>query len=430
MRNSYQIAGKSKTGKLPEYLARNGQLLLPMVELIEKSRLAVDELIDDVSRSAVEAVLILSAISVAGEKSRGKKGGEIGWHGSQKGSVRLSNKKILLKKPRLRKKCRGPGGEVEIPAYEAINGSDRLCERIGEILMRGVSTRNYEAVIGEMADTVGVKKSSVSREFIRASAKDLERLLERRFDDVDLLVIYLDGLVFGGHHILCAVGVDSDGRKHVLGLAEGASENASSATSLLENMVERGVDSSKRYLFVIDGSKALRKAIDKVFGEQNPVQRCRNHKVKNVCDKLPGELQDQVKAAMKAAYRLPWKKGIARLKKQAEWLKNEHPGAAGSLLEGLEETFTINRLELSPSLRQCLGTTNIIESPYSGVRQKTRRVTRWKDGRMVLRWASSALLATEKKFRRIMGYKDLWMLKAVLRDTESVELVDREEEIA
>jgi transposase-like protein len=430
MKESYQIAEKSETTKLTEYLAKNGQLLMPMVELIEKSRLAVDELIDDVSRAAVEAVLILSAISVAGEKSRGKKGGEIGWHGSQKGSVRLSNRKIRIKKPRLRKKGRGPGGEVELAAYEAMNRSERLGERIGKILMRGVSTRNYEAVIGEMAGTVGVKKSSVSREFIKASAKDLERLLERRFDDVELLVVYIDGLVFGGHHIICAVGVATDGKKHVLGLVEGASENSASATSLLESLVERGVDPSKKYLFVMDGSKALRKAIDAVFGENNLVQRCRNHKVKNVCEKLPEELRDQVKSVMKAAYKLPWKEGIAKLKKQAEWLKTLHPGAAGSLLEGLDETFTINRLNLSPSLRRCLGTTNIIESPYSGVRQRTRRVTRWKDGRMVLRWASSALLSTEKNFRRIMGYKDLWMLEAVLRDRRVVESVDEEKEIA
>lgn len=152
--------------------------------------------------------------------------------------------------------------------------------------------------------------------------------------------------------MICAVGVDLDGKKHVLGMVEGASENGASATSLLEDLVERGVDPSRKYLFVIDGSKALRSAIRKVFGPKSPVQRCRNHKVKNVCDKLPDELAQQVRSVMKAAYKLPWKEGISRLKQQAAWLEIQYPGAAASLLEGLEETFTINRLELPASLRR------------------------------------------------------------------------------
>ena len=162
--------------------------------------------------------------------------------------------------------------------------------------------------------------------------------------------------------------------------------------------------------------KALCSAIGRVFGKKSPVQRCRNHKVNNVCDKLSEELKEQVKGVMKAAYKLPWQEGIAKLKKQAEWLCAHHPDAAAILLEGLEETCTINRLDLSPSLRRCLGTTNIIENPHSGVRRRTRRVSRWRNGKMVLRWAASAFLATEKNFRRIQGYRDLWMLKAALEN--------------
>jgi putative transposase len=181
-------------------------------------------------------------------------------------------------------------------------------------------------------------------------------------------------------------------------------------------MVERGVDPRRRYLFVIDGSKALRSAINRVFRSGSPVQRCRHHKIKNVCVKLPDDLADQVKSVMKAAYNLPWQEGMARLKKQAEWLETHYPGAATSLREGLEETFTINRLELSPALRRCLGTTNIIESPHAGVRLRTNRVSRWRDGKMALRWVAAAFLATEKNFRRIQGYRDLWMLKAKLEN--------------
>ncbi len=223
----------------------------------------------------------------------------------------------------MRRKGQGEGAEVEIPANEAINGGSRMGERILEILMRNVSTRSYRHVIPDMAETVGVSKSSVSRQFIEQSAKELERLRERRFDDIELLIIYLDGLVFSEHHVICAVGVDVDGKKHVLCLVEGASENGASATSLLEDLVERGVDPSRKYLFVIDGSKALRSGIRKVFGPKSPVQLCRNHKVKNVCDKLPDELALQVKSVMKAAYKLPWKEGISRLKQQAAWKMRE-----------------------------------------------------------------------------------------------------------
>jgi transposase-like protein len=220
--------------------------------------------------------------------------------------------------------------------------------------------------------------------------------------------------VFGSHHVLVAIGVDVEGRKHVLGVVEGASENAAAATRLLEDLVARGVKPGRRRLFVIDGSKALRVAIDAVYGASNPVQRCRKHKVRNVCDHLPKHLRDQTKAAMRAAYRLDAREGMARLRKQAEWLEGDYPSAAASLREGLEETFTVNALGLPPGLRRCLVTTNLIESPQSGVRQRTRRVTRWRDGTMVLRWAATALVETEKNFRKIMGYHQLWMLKSLL----------------
>lgn len=186
--------------------------------------------------------------------------------------------------------------------------------------------------------------------------------------------------------------------------------------------MERGVDPKRLYLFVIDGSKALRAAINRVFVASNPLQRCRHHKIQNVCDQLPEELSDQVKAVMKVAYQLPWQEGMTRLQKQAEWLEAHYPGAAASLREGLEETFTINRLELSATLRRCLGTTNIIESPHAGVRLKTRRVSRWRDGLVVLRWVTAAFLETEKNFRRILGYRDLWMLRAKLENQVGLDL--------
>jgi transposase-like protein len=415
----YHTIHKNDTQALAHFLTKNGQALLPMVELIEQSRLAVDELIDVLGRASIEAVLHLSAQALAGPPHPGKKGGAIGWHGRESGTVCLRERKLRVRRPRLRKKGQGEDGEVAIPAYEAMHVDEKLGSRMLEILLRGVSTRQYKHVLPEMAETVGVSKSSVSQEAIAASEEELERLCERRFDELDILIIYLDGLIFGDHHVLAAVGVDSGGRKHVLGLAEGASENQVVAKGLLEDLVRRGIQPDRRRLFVIDGSKALRAAIDAVFGSENPVQRCRHHKVENVMGYLPEHLKDQVKAAMRAAFRLPAAEGIARLEKQAQWLEREYPDAAGSLREGLAEMFTVNRLGLSPALCRCLCSTNIIESPHSGVRLRTRRICRWRDGRMVLRWAAAAFLITEKSFRRIQGYRELWMLKTVLDRTPS-----------
>ena len=414
MEKPYHIIGKDDTPGLARFLSKNGQALLPLVELIEQSKLAVDDLIDVLGRAQIEAVLRLSAERLAGPPHPGKKGGEVGWHGCERATVCLRERKLRVERPRLRKKGQGQDGEVPIPAYQAMQKDRKLGGRMLEILLRGVSTRQYRAVLPEMAETVGVSRSSVSREATEASEKELQRLCERRFDNVELLIIYLDGVIFGEHHVLVAVGVDTEGRKHVLGVAEGASENQVVARGLLQDLVRRGVNPSRRRLFVIDGSKALRAAIDAVLGGEHPVQRCRHHKLENVMGYLPEHLKDQVKAAMRGAFRLSAGEGMARLEKQAQWLEREYPSAAASLQEGLAEMFTVNRLGLSPSLARCLVSTNVIESPHSGVRLRTRRVCRWREGKMVLRWAAAALLMTEQSFRKIMGYRDLWMLKAAL----------------
>jgi transposase-like protein len=236
----------------------------------------------------------------------------------------------------------------------------------------------------------------------------------RRFDDLKLLIIYIDGLIFGDYTMIGAVGVDSEGCKHVLGIREGATENSTVVTELLEDIVARGVDPKHKRLFIIDGSKAIRAAINAVFGTDQPVQRCRAHKLRNVMDYLPKDQRDQVRSALRAAWKLPPKEGMARIKKLAAWLDNSYPSAAASLLEGLEECFTINRLDLPPALMRCLATTNIIESPHAGVRIQTRRVTHWQNGKMVIRWLASAFIRTEKRFNKVMGYRDLWALEAIL----------------
>ena len=413
--------GKANERELAEFLSKRGQLLLPMVDLIEQCRMACDELIDVAGRATIQAVLDLSAQQVAGPRQQGKqRAGDVVWYGQQAGTVMLSDRKLAVKRPRLRKKGAGEGKEVEVPAYAAMQDQPRLGARMLDILMRGVSTRQYRDVIPEMADTVGVSKSSVSRQMMEASEAEVGVLLSRRFDDLKLVIIYVDGMAFGDHVMIGAVGVDVEGHKHVLAIREGATENATIVKELLEDLVARGVNPDHKRLFVIDGSKALRTAINAVFGNQHPVQRCRAHKLRNVMDHLPEDQKDQVKSAMRAAWRLDAKGGMLRLKKLAEWLEREYPSAAASLMEGLEECFTINRLDVPVSLHRCLATTNIIESPHAGVRLRTRRVCRWRDGGMVKRWMASALLATEKNFRKIMGYRDLWALDAILNGSKSV----------
>lgn len=401
--------------KAVEFLVKERQLLLPMVDLIEQSKAAIDEVIDVFGRNAIEAVLQLSAQQISGPKGQGRKRPNgVRWYGRQWGSVALCDRKLRVERPRLR--SLGAGGcELAIPAYEALQDGGRKSARMWEVLLRGVSTRDYQKVIRQMAATAGVSKSSVSREFVAESAEKLKELNERRLDGWEILVVYLDGMVHGEHHVLGAVGVDRQGVKHALGIRLGASENAVVAKDLLTELVTRGLDPETMRLFVIDGAKALRKAVKEVFGDYAVVQRCRTHKVRNVLSYLPEHLQDQVGAVIRAAYKLPYKQGLARLKTQAAWLQKEHPQAAASLLEGLEETFTVNRLGLTASLMRSLTTTNIIENPNGSVRRQTRRVSRWRNGEMVLRWAASAFLNAEKRFNRINGYREVWVLENALK---------------
>jgi transposase-like protein len=423
MRKDYQIAerkSKASSRELARFLAKEGQLLLPMVQLVEQAQCAVDDLVDVMGRATIEAILRMSAEGVAGPRQQGRKSDrDVYWYGSQPGRVALREQQLRVEKPRLRKKSRQAGqrAEVEIPAYETMRKDAKLADRMLEILMRGVSTRNYREVLPEMADQVGISKSQVSRENIEAGERLLRELAERDLSDQDILIVYIDGMRFGPYHVIAAVGVDAEGHKHVLGLREGASENAEVVKCLLEELVKRGVKPGRRRLFVIDGAKALRTAIDQVYGGHNPVQRCRQHKLRNVLGHLPKDQHDQATATLRAAWKLNAKQGMQKIEQYAGWLERDWPSAAGSLREGLAEMFTINRLNLPGSLRRCLATTNLIDSTNSGVRQRTRRVTNWQHGNMALRWAAAGFVETEKNYRRIMGYQQLWMLKAILDES-------------
>jgi transposase-like protein len=417
-----KVVHRNDRAQIKRVLASSGQALLPMLELLEGAQASIDELMHETAVALVEQLLVLSAQELAGAKQRGRAGGPVLWHGAQRGVVALAERQLRVQRPRLRDKN---GREVNVPAYERLRDDANVGARVRDILVAGVSTRRYAAVLPAAAGTVGVSKSSVSRRFIEASAAQLAALNERSLADLAVLVIYIDGIVVSGHHIIAAVGVDEAGDKHLLGLALGASENAQVVKDLLRAMIERGLDAQLSYLFVIDGGAALRSAIDEMFGQRAHVQRCRTHKLRNVLDRLPKTESAQTKAVMMAAYKLAPKDGMAKMKKQAQWLEREHPDAAASLLEGLHETFTVNALGLPPTLTRCLCTTNIIENPNGIVRRTSRRVTRYRDANTALRWSAAGFLEAQKSFRKIQGIKDLWILKAALKRPDKQVHVDQ-----
>lgn len=408
---SYQTVTRDDTRELSDYLSRNGQLLLPMVQLIEQSRVALDEVIDCTGRTVIELILRISAEQLAGSRTPGRKSGEVRHHGTQNGVVHLKERKLRVKRPRLRHRTEG---EVDIPAYESMRTRPILADRMMQIMIDGVSTRRYKNVIPEMARSVGISKSAVSRANIEAGEKLLKELAERRFDHLDILIVYLDAIVLGDYHVLGAIGVDSTGSKYVLGLKPGSSENSVVATDLLNDLVAKGVKPDRHRLFVIDGAKALRLAIASVYGSVNPVQRCRIHKLRNVIGHLPKDQHRNARATLAAAWKLDADEGPRQIEQLAQWYEKKHPSAAASLREGLEEMFTISRMNLPAKLMRCVSTTNIIESAHWGARQRVGRVTRWQSETMALRWSSCAFEAASHQFRKVMGYQQLWMLKAHL----------------
>jgi transposase-like protein len=413
-------AARESAAVIEQFCRANGQLLLPILSLIENASQVVETVIHEIGQQTLEQILILSAEQVAGPRTPGKASGEILYHGSQPGRVQLADRQVRVQRPRLRHKTEG---EVKVPAYERLRQDRGLGQHVLGALLRGISTREYQEVLPQMAATVGVSRSAISRKAIDASVEQLQQLQERRWEQVEILVIYIDGQRFAEHHILSAVGVDREGRKHILGIELGATENAASVKRLLTHLRDRGLPTDRKYLFIIDGAKALRAAIEEVFGVEQPVQRCRNHKVRNVLNELPKEQHNQALNLMRAAWKVKAaEEGEKRLEQLARFLERDHESAARSLREGLQEMFTLQRLQIPESLHKCLATTNVIESPQSGVERRTHKITRWRHADMVQRWVASAWLLTEKHFRRIDGHANLWALAAILgRESKSAD---------
>lgn len=334
--------------------------------------------------------------------------------GSDAGSVYLSGQRVGIKKPRLHDQK----GEILLESYQALREFDLLDEDIARLLLRGVSTRDYREAIGQIEGGLGLKRTSVSLAFIRSSQKDLDKLNGRDLAGYVFVGVFFDGIEFAGIHLLVGLGVTDKGQKIILGLRQGGSENAEVCKDLIESIKERGFKMLDKILVVLDGSKALKSAVDRVWGEKALHQRCQEHKIRNVQSYLPESLHPEVRRRLKAAYGMKvYKEAKDYLYETVAWLEQYSEPAARSLEEGLEETLTVHRLELPDSLRRTFSTTNPIESLFSTVRQGTGRVKNWRSGRgQVSRWVASQLLLREQKLRRIYGFKLLPLLTSKLLD--------------
>ncbi|MBV8195882.1 MAG: IS256 family transposase [Candidatus Dormibacteraeota bacterium] len=341
--------------------------------------------------------------------------------GTAPGELVLGGRRVTVRRPRARKR---DGREIALPTWAAFAAEDPLHERAVEQALVGVSTRSYarslEPVPDEL-DTRGTSKSAVSRRFVAATEKQMAEWLGRDLGAIDLVVLMIDGVYIGDDHVLLvALGFDAQGTKHVLGVREGATENAASCTALLTDLRERGLRTDRAILAVIDGAKALAKAVRDVFGPRALIQRCQVHKSRNVTDQLPDELRPSVKQAMRDAYACP---DAARAKRTltnlVRRLRDEHPGAAASLEEGLDETLTVKRLAIPAQLERRLSTTNAIENVIGSMRRIAARVKRWRDGKMILRWTVAAIADAATRFRRITGASGgMTQLVRALKDHE------------
>jgi transposase-like protein len=336
--------------------------------------------------------------------------------GHTEGELAMGGRRIRVRRPRVRG---ADGRELRLETWERFAEADPLTPRAVEQMVLGVSTRRYERSLESAPAGLrsrGTSKSAVSRRFTAATREQLAQTMTRDLSALSLCAIMIDGIHMGEHVVLVALGIDEHGEKHVLGMHEGATENATVCTALLNDLVARGVRTNRTMLFVVDGGKALCKAIRAVFGARALIQRCQVHKRRNVEDHLPEGMRKNVSRTISTAYRCA---DAARAKRMLEalarQLERKHPAAAGSLREGLDETLTVLRFGLPDGLMRTLATTNPIEFLNSRIRKTTHNVTRWEGGEMVLRWLSVAFVEASKTFRKLRGYQGMPKLVAGLR---------------
>jgi len=426
MKKRYRNMQKKANGKVREI--SNGSVLLELPLSVAGVIESLPEVIRALAQGA--GLLLMSAAMnaecemIAGHKNSKNPLRTANWWGSDLGPVYYDKQKVLIDRPRLRSKN---NNEIPLSTYQAFGDPRGMRNSVMKNMILGISSRNYAESVESFVKGYGIKKSSVSRHFVKATAEQMREFMERDLAGLDLVAIFIDGIEFKGHLIVVALGLDKGGKKHILGLWQGATENATVCMSLLEDIARRGLNTGKDYLFVLDGSKALRSAVAKMFGTNVAVQRCQQHKRRNVLAHLPKEHQHAIDARISAAYKMAdYDAAKKSLELTVRYLEKLNPSAAASLREGLEETLTVHKLEVEGLLRKTLQTTNPIESCFSASRTITGRVKRWRGDDMVQRWAVSSLLRAEKNFKRIKGYREIPKLIAALQQRS----IDRKEAAA
>ncbi len=399
------------------------QLQLPLSELIRQTLL--DTVITSGTIQAIET-LRSQQEALCGPRYKQVADRKAHRHGSTAGSLVMGGRRVTLPRPRVRSVA---GREVELPAWTQWSREDPLEQRALQQMILGVSTRGYSDSLEKLPVEVperGKSRSAVSRRFVEGTRRRLVKLQRRDLSKLSLAVLMIDGIHFEDHVVLVALGFENDGKKHVLGLWEGATENSRACKALLENLASRGLQTNRSMLIVLDGAKALHKACRDVFGDRAFIQRCQEHKKRNVADHLPESMRPGVRRAMNQAYECrDAKRAKRQLEALAARLESEHPGAAASLREGLDDTLTVIELNLPERLQLSLRTTNPIDNLIGSVRKVSRRVKRWRGGRMMLRWCGAAVLDAEQRFRRIRGYREMPKLIAALRARDA-ELDEKE----
>jgi putative transposase len=372
------------------------QIELPMLEVILQTKAEIETLSAQAGLKIIDCLLeqeIDQRSGPHGQQSACR-------HGRQSGYVIFAGRKVSINKPRLRAKG---GSELALKSYQAFQQDGRMQRAVARKLTHQVSTRNYAAAIDDCLEGYGIDKSSVSRQWKAATAAELQKLCQRPVP-ADLVGLLIDGQYFRKQCLVVALGVDKHGKKHVLGLWQGATENSTLVRELLADLRERGLNTEAAILVVLDGAKALSKGVRDVFGERALIQRCRVHKLRNVLEHLPLEKRAQAAWRLRGAWaKSTPEEALKELRACVKWLDTISPSAARSLEEGLEETLTITRLGLHESLVRTFSSTNLIESCFARTESWTSRVKRWRDAKMVLRWGAAALLFAEKGFRRVRG---------------------------
>lgn len=398
-----RVGGAVKAGLEPE---------LPQFD----TRVEMIQMLIPLGLKAVGDLLREEVTALAG--ARYERGGGLPGHvrwGSQRGSVYLTDQKVSVSVPRVRDALRGQ--EVPLSTYAGLRDARQANDLALRKVLKGLSCRDYESCVDPVAETFGLSPSSLSQRFKRASAKKLAELGERDLSSYDLVGLLLDGKTFGDDEIVIALGVTLQGHKVVLGFVQTATENELVCTQFLRGLVQRGLNVNQGVLCVIDGSKGLRQAVDKVLGHKATVQRCQWHKRENVLRYLPVGRQAEFRRKLQNAYDRPtYDKAKSSLKKVRTELGLVNQSAVASLDEGFEETLTLHRLGLFEELGRSFKTTNCIENLNALIAQRTDKIDCWRNSEQKHRWLATAVLEIEPRLRKVCGYRHLSRLRAALRD--------------